>query len=186
MKVITISGHAQHGKDTTANILAYKLRADGKRVVITHYADLVKYICSKFFDWNGKKDERGRSLLQYVGTDVVRSVYPNYWVDFIVDMIRLFGENWDYVIIPDTRFPNEIEYLRDCVGDVVHLRVFRSGFESNLTEEQKNHPSETALDGYEPDWWIDNKNIDGNMYGAFDDLRAQLDVFIKEKLYGND
>lgn len=186
MRVITISGHAQHGKDTTANIMMYKLRADGKKVVIAHYADLVKYICQKFFNWNGKKDERGRSLLQYVGTDVVRSLYPNYWVYFVIDMIKLFGDNWDYMIIPDTRFPNEIECLRDADIDVVHLRVVRSNFESDLTEEQKAHPSETALDNYEPDWWIDNKNMPDDLVGAFDDLRNQIDIFIKEKLYGND
>lgn len=184
MKVIAISGHAMNGKDTTANILAYKLREAGNRVVIAHYADLVKYICKTFFGWDGRKDKAGRTLLQYVGTDVVRSIYPAYWVDFIADMIGFFGDNWDYMIIPDTRFPNEIEDLQDRDIDVTHLRVVRSGFVSPLTEEQKNHPSETALDNYEPDWWIDN--MDGVDDVMFENLRAQIDYFIKEKLNGDD
>ena len=45
MKVITISGKAQNGKDTTAGLLKAALEADGYKVLITHYADLLKYIC---------------------------------------------------------------------------------------------------------------------------------------------
>ena len=40
MKVITISGKAQNGKDTTAGLLKAALEADGYKVLITHYADL--------------------------------------------------------------------------------------------------------------------------------------------------
>lgn len=51
MKVITISGKAQNGKDTTAGLLKAALEADGYKVLITHYADLLKYICKQFFGW---------------------------------------------------------------------------------------------------------------------------------------
>ena len=43
MKVICISGKAQHGKDTTAGILKDQLESDGYRVLIAHYADSVSY-----------------------------------------------------------------------------------------------------------------------------------------------
>ena len=177
MKVIAISGHAQNGKDTTANMLNEKLAAKGKRVLITHYADLLKYICKTFFDWDGKKDERGRHILQYVGTDVIRQKMPDYWVDFIVSILDLFGENWDYVLIPDSRFPNEIEKLRTCGFDVTHLRVIRPNFISPLTEEQQKHPSETALDNTEPDYFIVND-------GTLDDLSALINKYMEENIYG--
>lgn len=57
MKVITISGKAQNGKDTTAGLLKAALEADGYKVLITHYADLLKYICKQFFGWDGQKDD---------------------------------------------------------------------------------------------------------------------------------
>lgn len=177
MRVIAISGHAQNGKDTTANILSDKLRSEGSRVLITHYGDLVKYVCKMFFGWDGKKDEAGRTLLQKVGTDVVRDIYPNYWVDFIVDMIRFFGDNWDYVLIPDARFPNEIEYIADSGIETMHVRVDRGDFDNGLTDEQKNHPSERLLDSYRYDWMIEN-------CGTIEDLKSKIDVFIKEKLNG--
>lgn len=148
MKIITVSAKAQHGKDYTANLLKDKLESLGYSVLICHYADLLKYICKQFFGWDGKKNEEGRTLLQKVGTEGVRKVFPNYWVDFIKTILALFPDEWDYVIIPDTRFPNEIEALKEDGFNVVSLHVTRPNFENNLTEEQRQHPSETALDGY--------------------------------------
>lgn len=176
MKVIAISGHAQNGKDTVASMLREKLEEKGNKVLVAHYADLVKYICKTFFGWNGVKDEVGRTLLQYVGTDVVRAQRPDYWVDFIVDVLTLF-DDWDYVIIPDTRFPNEIEKLKEQEKfDVVHWRVVRTGFDNRLTEEQKSHPSETALDDVTPDCFIYND-------GTLDNLNVTLNKIMEDKLY---
>lgn len=148
MKIVTISAKAQHGKDYTATLLKNGLEDKGYSVLVTHYADLLKYICKQFFDWDGKKDEYGRTLLQKVGTEGVRKVFPNYWVDFIKTILALFPDEWDYVIIPDTRFPNEIEELKKDGWNVISIHITRPNFENSLTEEQRQHPSETALDGY--------------------------------------
>ena len=70
MKILAISGKAQHGKDTFAKLLADNLKEKGNNVLVTHYADLLKYICENFFEWNGEKDEAGRhcSLTTFVPT----------------------------------------------------------------------------------------------------------------------
>lgn len=145
MLLIPISGHAGHGKDAFAHTLRHALQRRGKRVLFTHYADLLKYICRAFFGWDGKKDEAGRTLLQRVGTDVIRARDPDFWVSWISTILRFFPDAWDVVLIPDARFPNEIDGLRQ-VGRVVHIRVVRPGFASALTDAQMAHPSETALD----------------------------------------
>lgn len=176
MRVICISGHAQHGKDTVAHIMYETLTEQGYRVLVTHYADLVKYVCKMFFGWNGEKDEYGRTLLQHVGTDVVRAQNPDYWVGFISDMLHFFGDNFDYVLIPDTRFPNEIEKLKKDGFIVEHVRVWRDNFESTLTEEQKHHPSETALDSVAPDALIVNA-------GSMDLLRKSVELFLDSHIY---
>lgn len=176
MKILAISGHAQNGKDTIAGLLRDALKADGNRVLVAHYADLLKYMCRTFFDWDGNKDEKGRHILQYVGTDIIRKQAPDFWVDFISSVLTYFNENWDYVLIPDTRFPNEIDKLISNGFDVVHIRVIRPNFESSLTEEQKNHPSETALDNVSPDFYIYNE-------GSMDELQIKIDEWIKENLY---
>jgi hypothetical protein len=169
MKVVCISGKAQHGKDTTAGFMKEALEADGYKVLIAHYGDLVKYICTKFFNWNGEKDTYGRSLLQRVGTDVIRNKKPNYWVKFICDMLSFFPSEWDYVLIPDSRFPNEVDYLRYIGFDVTHIRVIRENFVSPLTEEQQKHPSETALDNVKADKYIINNGTLSDLHKAVAD-----------------
>ena len=163
MPIVAISGHAGSGKDTTAGMLRAELENCGFKVLITHYADLVKYICRSFFEWNGEKDDHGRSLLQYVGTDVVRKKDPEYWVNFIIQILQFFPDEWDYVLIPDARFPNEIRSLQDAGFDVIHLRIERPDYDNGLTEEQKKHPSETSLDHTQYDYVIENNGTLGHL-----------------------
>lgn len=175
MKVVAISGLARHGKDTTALMLRDELERMGNRVLITHYGDLLKYICTEFFDWNGKKDKYGRELLQYVGTDIVREFNPNYWVNFITDMIKMFGDKWDYVLIPDARFPNEIFGLKDIADEVIHIRINRPNMESGLTDTQLKHKSETALASVKADFYICND-------GTLDDLKLKIHNWTEENI----
>lgn len=86
--------------------------------------------------YNYKKDEKGRSLLQYVGTDKIRAVSPDYWADFVVSILDIFPDEWDYVLLPDTRFPNEYEIYEAYGMNAILLRVVRPGFKSPLTAEQ--------------------------------------------------
>lgn len=174
MQIITISAKAQHGKDYTANLLKEELEDMGYSVLICHYADLLKYICKQFFGWDGKKNEEGRTLLQKVGTEGVRKVKPDYWVDFIKDILTFFPYEWDYVIIPDTRFPNEIESLVIDGFNVITIRVERPNFENNLTEEQRNHASETSLDDYLFDYKIINDGTPEGMKNQINNLIAKI------------
>lgn len=158
---ICISGKAQNGKDTSAEIFKEELTMRGYSVLIVHQADLLKYICKSFFGWNGEKDEAGRTMLQQVGTNVVRKIEPDFWVNFIAKVTSFFKDTWDYIIIPDTRFPNEIAKLKTEDANVFHVRVVRPGLKSPLTKEQQQHPSETALDGVDSDFTlINNKAIE--------------------------
>ena len=174
MKLILISAKLQHGKDTTAELLKIELENNGKRVLIAHYADLLKYICKTFFNWDGIKDEKGRSILQYVGTDVIRHQCIDYWVKFMMEFLFMFRKEWDYVLIPDTRFPNEIEYANSSwIGEenVFTVRINRPKFNSGATQEQLNHPSECALDGYEFDYYIENN-------GTLEDLQTKCENLV--------
>lgn len=96
MRIILISGKAGSGKDTAAGIIKDNMITDGiseKRILIAHFADLLKYIASKFFGWDGVKDENGRTLLQYLGTDVIRKKDKNFWTSFILKILNLFEDS---------------------------------------------------------------------------------------------
>ena len=155
--VILLSGKAQSGKDYIANIIKQQLEENGNKVLVTHYADLLKYILKTFFNWDGKKDKKGRDLLQRVGTDVIRKKMPDYWVNFISQMISFFPNEWNYILIPDTRFPNEIEVMQKNPDvNVITIRINRVNFTPQLTLEQQQHPSETSLDEYDFDYYVSN------------------------------
>lgn len=171
MKIVCISAKAQHGKDTTAGFLKEVLEAQGKKVLIAHFGDAVKFVAEKYFGWNGKKDEAGRTLLQYVGTERVRAQSPDFWVNFVVSMLTFFNGEWDYVLIPDCRFPNEYEIFKDYGFEATLIRVERPGFDNGLTPDQKAHPSETALDGYPFDAVITNG-------GTLDQLKHAIEYAI--------
>ena len=174
MKILTISGKAQNGKDYTASLLKDKLEDRGYSVLITHYADLLKYICKQFFGWDGSKDEYGRALLQKVGTEGVRRFNPDYWVDFVIDILHFFPDEWDYVIIPDARFPNEIDKVKSEFSCRT-IHVVRPGFTNNLTEEQRQHSSETSLDNYYFDYELVN---DGTPEGMAKNIQNLIEILV--------
>lgn len=163
MRVITISAAAQHGKDTIAKAIKEVLEKNGVNTAIVHYATYLKALLTEAYGWDGQKDEKGRSLLQYVGTEVFRKNYESAWTDMMISTIRGFGNTVKVLIIPDVRFPNEIIALRDSiyVDGVFSIKVERDGFDNGLTEEQKNHPSETSLNDWHFDLIIKNdKDLD--------------------------
>ena len=88
-------------------------------------------------------------------------------------MLTFFKDKWDYVLIPDCRFPNEVNYLREVGFNTIHIRIIRDGFISPLTEQQQNHPSETALDNVQADTYFHNN-------GTLSDLREKVVRWVTE------
>jgi len=174
LTVCCISAKARHGKDTAAEMLKEYLEGHGQRVLITHFADLLKFICKQFFCWDGNKDENGRTLLQHIGTDVIGAKRPGYWAEFIVDILKMFEKEWDYVLIPDCRYPIEISTMKNNFETVL-LRVERPCFDNGLTAEQKKHPSEVDMDNYPYDATVYNE-------GSLNDFKKKLEVFANSYL----
>ena len=173
MKVIAISGKAESGKDTIAKEIKYLLEEQNYKVMIIHFADVLKFVCRQYFDWDGQKDDYGRSLLQQVGTEMREKNNPNMWVNITKELIRGIGAEFDWVLVPDTRFKEEINMLNEYF-DCTSIRVLRQDINSygmasdhinHLTNEQRAHKSECDLDDYKFDHFIIN-----NYYINNDDI----------------
>lgn len=161
VKVILISGKARHGKDTFAEKFKEYAEKNDKNVLTIRYGDILKYVCKEYFNWDGVKDEHGRTMLQYVGTEIVRNNNPDAWVNCVIELVKGFKNLYDYVLIPDTRFPNEISKWMGTGIDYISVRINRYDVDGNvydngLNEKQKQHLSETALDNNVFDYTIDN------------------------------
>ena len=156
--IITISGKAEHGKTATANILKEMLEKKGYKCLVMNFADRLKYMAKTYFGWNGKKDIEGRTLLQWLGTEYVRSRDPDFWVNSIISDINILDDLFDYFIIADCRFSNEVNCFKELGEPYISIQVKRLKFENSLTEEQRSHPSETELDNFEFDYIIESES----------------------------
>lgn len=156
--IVTISGKARNGKDTISKMLK-ELMKDKKKSIVFHYADAVKMCAERYYNWDGQKDIKGRTLLQKVGTEFGREKNQNVWVEIAMLLFETVLSDFDVIFIPDCRFPNEIELIRSCGYDVISIKVIRDNFDNGLTDEQKNHISETALDDYIFDFTVHASNL---------------------------
>lgn len=109
-----------------------------------------------------------RLLLQTIGTDIVRAIHPDIWINSLfryytisylaLAKMRRKGfaaispllalPNW---IITDVRFPNEVKAIKEKEGIIIRI--------NRESDYNSNHFSETALDDYKDfDYTIDNNN----------------------------
>ena len=181
---IIISGKSGSGKDMMAQFMKEELAKHGKKALVIHFADAVKWFCRDFLNWDGKKDEVGRTLLQMVGTDIVRSKHPNFWTGIVVGLIQAFEptRDFDVAIIPDARFPNEVDISLANLKNCASVRIERKNADGTpwinptLTESQRNHPSETSLDVFAFDYVVHNDE-------GLDVLRESAITILKDLKY---
>jgi hypothetical protein len=82
-----------------------------------------------------------REILQFFGTEYVRSVNEHYWVDFVLNQTA--GE--PLALVTDVRFPNEASAIKGSGGWLI--RVIRPGLSAADT-----HASEIHIDTLEVDF----------------------------------
>ena len=161
MKILIISGKAGNGKDTLGQIFKNKIEERGERVLTIHFGDPVKWFAKAYFGYQGIKDVKDRKILQTLGTDMMRTNYPTYWGEMIAKFISVCKNLYDYCIIPDWRFQNELEMVELYNKNIITIRVERPGYVNpNMTPEQLNHISECELDNFNFDWIVENTTIE--------------------------
>jgi len=164
MKVIMISGKSGHGKDAFSNAFEQYGKEKGNKIIVIHFADLVKYYAKQYYNWNGEKDNDGRHLLQYIGTTLMRGYRSKYWAQIVAEFLAAASKDFDIALIPDWRFANEFYTVSEYNPETYTIRVERHDEEGNLyknpnmTEEQLNHISETELDHFPFDWKVINQD----------------------------
>ena len=130
-------------------------------------------LCSAYSD--RPKDEllTAREILQLVGTNVMRSFFPNIWAKAAT--IAAFKSPADISVFTDARFPNEIEEFEKLAsGNKIKLVVIRLIRDTGLFDE---HESETALDEWDSGGRFEHNLINnGSMQELKDMLRHILEV----------
>lgn len=180
INLILIGGRAGVGKTTAGNYMQTHLsKLHGLRVALSGFANPVKDIARSVFKWDGKKDDKGRRLLQVIGTDAGRDYNENIWVEYFLDsqLNSLFPNH--IVLVDDWRFPNEKSFFeKDFLFDIITIRVERKDNPA-LSEESMQHISENALPVSEIESLVYNENEYYNFTvfndGTVEDFHNKLD-----------
>jgi hypothetical protein len=162
--IIGLVGFAGSGKGTVADILCEKYG-----FTKVSFADVVKDITAQMFGWDrhlleGDTDESRafresqddwwtarlgkpitpRNMLQLMGTEAGRDTFDqNIWIHNVERKIHNMRVNEfkERFVIADTRFPNEIEAIRNWGGHVVRVmrgkepKWFETAAIANITKD---------------------------------------------------
>ena len=109
-------------------------------------------------------------LLQKLGTELGRKNNPEVWINCVKEIVKGLQTEYDFVLIPDCRFPNELDWS-DTDFFTFTIRLNRKNeddtlYVNHLTPEQKQHSSETALDEYHFNYEIENKSLEDISFAA--------------------
>lgn len=159
--IILIAGRARSGKSTLAKFLQEAYQKEGKKVIMSPYT---KYLKQYITDVTGEQideNNKPRDLLQQISSKIIKGDLnnPDFFIKRQIEDIQIYSYFVDIILIADVRFPEEIQTLKEHFPKVVSIGVSRENYISNLTKEQQQDITETALDDYHDyDFEIVNKN----------------------------
>ncbi len=173
---IGVSGKMGTGKDYfVENYIKKFIENELKeKCLIISFADMIKVNLMVHHDIQlnelyGYKSSNIRNLLQLEGTEKGRNVHgEDIWIRYVKAWSLLFmSRGIKYIIIPDVRFKNELEFIKKNNGIIFRIqapnrnekRLRNESLDEENYEKIKNHQSEIELDDFKFDIVIDNDNI---------------------------
>lgn len=190
-KIIALSGRKQSGKSTGAEFIEalFQQQKPDLKCKIYSFADpLKKDICINILGmtydqcygsdidkntltdlvWENE-ELTARRAMEVIGTDIFRKLKNNVWVEATINKIK--QENLDLAIIPDCRFPNEVDIILENNGYVIRLDKDPFGSSSN---------SERALDKDKYDW-LKFSHIIHNEKMSIQEKNESIYYFLRDK-----
>lgn len=163
MKVYLIGGQARNGKDTFGGFLKEYYQEKGKKVCVMHLSSYIKHMAIDYFNWDGSEETKPRTLLQNLGTDIIRVKMKKdkFFINRIIEDIEILNNFFDIFIITDVRFPIEYEEIKKAYPNTIKIHITRPNFVNELNEKEKKHSTETALNNYDDyDYKIINRDLE--------------------------
>lgn len=156
--IIGLGHYSRVGKDTFADAFVNYTKTHYPRlkVVKRSLASVLKAVCYDMFSWAGLKAEEyynqpdneasrhlGLSELYdltpvniwcTVGAQIRDKIHKDVWINALFH--RLISDNYDIVIIPDVRYLNEVQAIRDHDG--LLIKIIRPGVKPLNTEADQS------------------------------------------------
>lgn len=158
VKYIGLCGKMGTGKDYIASniILPFLEKVLSKKVIVWSFADQLKVNAMvenglKYEDLYIAKTKESRNLLQQKGTEKGRNIHgKDIWVRYLDAWSKILQhKGYEFIIIPDVRFIEEIHYLKAKSGVIFKIDAPYRNQERLKTEntiEISQHASESNVD----------------------------------------
>jgi len=179
-------GHRKRtGKDTFASMLSGELMYNkGLRVAIRSFARPLKVQAAQIYGWAGLEvpevyEQKATEYLREVTLPAIGKTPREIWIEFGMKMREIYPDTWldillkdennidyDVIIIPDTRFPNE------CTGILDHNGLLYRILNDRV--EVSDDRADNALVGHEAVWTGDINN-NSTLRGLADQARNLAD-----------
>ena len=163
MKVYIIGGKARNGKDTLAEFMKKHFEENNVKACVMHIGGYIKHFAIDYFGWDGSDETKPRTLLQHLGTDIIREKMGKdlFFINRLLEDIEVLDNFYDVAIIADARLPLEFDKITEVYPDAVKIHIKRPELVSELNENEQKHITETALDNYdEYDYKVINNSLE--------------------------
>lgn len=180
--IIGLVGQLGSGKDfITENILIPLFGKEKCQIISladSLKVELMVHMNINFEKLYIKKNQDSRKLLQTYGTDIMRRKYGNdLWIKYVDSWIKVHKfRGKEVIIIPDIRFQNEAEYIKNNDGILIKVVASDRNQEKVNEEGLKNevkHISELGIDNIKCDFYLDNSKKNK------DNVKRDLQIFLK-------
>lgn len=183
--VIMLSGRAGTGKSTSANYLNELAKQDGLESTVASFSTPLKNIAMSM-GWDGKKDERGRKLLQRLGSEVGREYDEDMWCKLLFGWLE-GGRVYDVIFIDDWRFVSEYKFVKNRFPYIpISVRIEAPDREILKGTEDYNHISEISLPEDHPNFYDfsvlnkdDETNLKENLNRIWKSINTDLEYYYK-------
>jgi len=166
-KIFIVSGKARHGKDTICSYIKEACEKKGLKVINLAFGNYIKEYVRHITGWDGSEEtkESVRSILQQVGTEIVRDkIDEDFFVKRLCDDIKVYSYFFDVVTVSDARLENEIEIPKKLYDNVISIKVERTNYETKLSLTEQKHRTETGLDNYDDyNYYVENDSTLENL-----------------------
>lgn len=161
MKIYVIAGKAKCGKNTFGELIREELKEYGYKPCLISITAPLYYYAENFFDYNPNSDDKPREFLQKMGTDIIKDKLnkKTFLLDRMSEDIEILQEFFDTFIITDARYESELDYLKEKYDNVCRIKLIRKDYDDKLSDEERSHITETALDNCDDfDYIIENES----------------------------
>lgn len=185
---VGICGKAGAGKGTVGKMLTEEFNSFN--ILSIPFAYDLKII-AKSLGWDGVKDEKGRRLLQILGTDLCRGcIRDDYWIDRWEKVIDSRSPQLrDIIIAADVRFDDEAKCILGRGGYIIEINSGQSYYGQSRWEKFLNiffrlkedkmacHPSELGISRTLIDYTISNnsslEHLKKQVMAVLEDIRGK-------------